>query len=303
MTTVKKTPTKKVVETKEIVLAVIKGVDLTSGVKVFTVPFKSLYVEKDFNIRDIDQEHVKGFADSYKAKRHVPSVSVKHTEKGLKVIEGHHRYFGGELAKLKEINIELFQGTPSDEIAYMVTSSQGRNLEPLERAAAYQRLLDAGTTKTQIHKLTGRSRTDIDRHLTLLTANARIQTSLRKGEVGFKAVVEELGKAKDSDAILLANKNLEVAIKEAKKINKMVTTKVMNDSKAAASLPSIANDKNLSGDKPPKTVDKNKPTAVIFSNEDALKVVEIMSGYDADYLGKLNKDLPALILKYVSSGA
>lgn len=307
MTTKTATKAKKTPAAKAVKLAIIKGVDLTTGAKVFTVPFAALYVEDKFNIRDIDQEHVKGFADSYKNKRHVPAIAVQHTAKGLKVIEGHHRYFGNELNKSKEVNIELFIGTDQDAIGYMITSSQGRPIEPLERATAYQRLLDGGSTKTQIHKLTGRSRTDIDRHLLLLTASAQVKTSLKKGEIGFKAVVNTLQATPGDDG----NKLLVAAIKQSKAINKTVTTKVMADAKAKLALApadekpvvdkkaaaGIAGDTNLLGKD--KAV-KSTPTK--FTLEDGLKLAEILSAFDAKWLKDVNADLPALVEKYIAAG-
>ena len=306
---VAKTPAKTKVAkvVKEVTLAVIKDVDLTSGAKVFTVPLSALYVEKGFNIRELDAEHVKGFADSYKAKRHIPSLSVKHTEKGLKVIEGHHRFEGATAAKAKEVNVELFEGSEQDEVAYMITSSQGRTLEPLERAAAYQRMLDGGSTKAQINKLTGRSRTDIDRHLMLNNASTRIKASLKKGEVGFKAIVEELARNP-----IDGNKNLEAAVKESKKISKMVTTKMMQD-KATALIVDEQDKPAAVGDKP-AVVKDDKPAGIAgdknllgdaakskakFTLDDGVKLAEILSGFEMDYLKQLNADIPALVLKYI----
>ena len=288
----------------------IKGVNLDTGASVFTVPLSALYVEAGYNVRELDQDHVLGFVESYKNKAHVPAIAVRHTETGLKVIEGHHRFDGATQAKVKTVNIELFTGTEQDAVAYMITSSQGRNLEPLERAEAYARLIADGMKKTELSKFLGRSRTDIDRHLTLLTASTRIKNSLAKGEIGFKAVVTTLKAAKTPEDLAEANKTLETAVKQAKQINKTVTTKVLADAKAAPviDLPEkivtsekpvvgLAGDKNIVGK---ETADKNAPPK--FTLEDGLKIAEILAGYETKWLTDVNIELVALVNKYVAAG-
>lgn len=307
----KPTATKKAA-TKAVELAVIKGVDLTTGDSVFTVPLSALYVEEGYNVRNLDNEHVLGFVESYKNKNHVPAIAVRHTEKGLKVIEGHHRFEGATLAKVKTVNIELFTGSELDAVAYMITSSQGKNLNSLERAEAYARLIKDGMKKTELSKFLGRSRTDIDRHLTLLTASTRVKNSLAKGEIGFKAIVTTLKAAKTPEALVEANKTLEVAVKQAKAINKTVTTKVMNDAKAAPALDvpevpaspasdkpvvGLAGDKNIVGT---ETAAKNTPPK--FTLEDGMKLAEILSGFETKWLTDVSIDLVPLVEKYIAAG-
>ncbi len=71
------------------------------------------------------------------------------TEKGVKVIDGHHRYYGAiEATKAGADIIRLeckdFVGNEADRIAFMVTRNRGKPLTALERAAAYQRLRNQG---------------------------------------------------------------------------------------------------------------------------------------------------------------
>jgi len=65
----------------------------------------------------------------------VPPLAVQVTELGIKIIDGHHRYYGAKLAQDAGYDIRLeckdFVGSEADRIVFMVTSSQGRALEPL----------------------------------------------------------------------------------------------------------------------------------------------------------------------------
>jgi hypothetical protein len=62
----------------------------------------------------------------------------------VKVIDGHHRYYGAieatkSGAQIIRLECKDFVGNEADRIAFMVTRNQGRPLTALERAAAYQR--------------------------------------------------------------------------------------------------------------------------------------------------------------------
>ncbi|WP_288427892.1 DNA-binding protein, partial [uncultured Pantoea sp.] len=131
--------------------------------------------------------------DAFIAGEHVPPLAVQVTEHGIKVIDGHHRYFGAKLAQEAghELRLECkdFVGSEADRIAFMVTSSQGRALEPLERAAAYQRLRNQGWEPAEIAKKVKRSVADVDHHLTLLTAGDELIGMVKNGEVGATTAV------------------------------------------------------------------------------------------------------------------
>ena len=108
--------------------------DITTR-KTYLLGVDELYVEIGYNIREIDQTHVEEFRDAYIAGEHVPPLAVQVTEQGIKIIDGHHRYYGAKLAQEAGYDIRLeckdFVGSEADRIAFMVTSSQGRALEPL----------------------------------------------------------------------------------------------------------------------------------------------------------------------------
>ena len=175
----------------------------------------SIYAEKDFNLRDIDDEHVKSIEKAYRAGKYVPAIVVKPMPDGLKVIDGHHRWFAAKAAKIEAVEVKNFVGDMNDEVSFMITSSQGRNLNPIERAKGYQRLIGQGLTKSDIVNLTGRSQTDVKNHLTLLTASPKVQQAVKDGTAGFAAVVEELNR----DGFV-GEKKIEAAIDKGEKVTR-----------------------------------------------------------------------------------
>lgn len=156
--------------------------------KTFLVPLSEIYVEPGYNVRDIDQAHVEEFRDAFIAGEFVPPLAVQVTEQGVKVIDGHHRYYGAKLAtesgtEIPRLECKDFVGTEADRIAFMVTSSQGKALAPLERAAAYLRLSNQGWETTEIAKKVKRSAADVDHHLQLLECGDSLIEMVRAGEV------------------------------------------------------------------------------------------------------------------------
>lgn len=160
----------------------------TTVKKTFLVPLAELYVEPGYNVREIDQEHVTEFRDAFIAGEFVPPLAVQVTEQGIKIIDGHHRYYGAKMAseaghEIPRLECKDFSGSEADRIAFMVTSSQGKALSPLERAAAYQRLLNQGWTPAEIAKKVKRSSADVDQHLQLLECGDGLIAMVKAGEV------------------------------------------------------------------------------------------------------------------------
>lgn len=166
--------------------------DITTR-KTYLLGVDELYVETNYNIRDIDQTHVEEFRDVFIAGEHVPPLAVKVTEKGIKIIDGHHRYYGAKLAQEAGYTLRLeckdFVGSEADSVAFMVTSSQGRALLPLERAAAYQRLVNQGLESAEIAAKVKRSITDVEQHLQLLTVGEPLIEMVKSGEVAATTAV------------------------------------------------------------------------------------------------------------------
>ena len=166
----------------------------TTVKKTFLVPLSELYVEPGFNVRDIDQAHVEEFRDAFIDGEYLPPLAVQVTAQGVKIIDGHHRYYGAKLAteaghEIPRLECKDFVGSEADRIAFMVTSSQGKPLAPLERAAAYQRLSNQGWESAEIAKKVKRSVADVEHHLALLEVGDGLIEMVKSGEVAATTAV------------------------------------------------------------------------------------------------------------------
>lgn len=195
------------------------GTNITTR-KTYLLSVDELYVEPGYNVREIDQTHVEEFRDAFIAGEHVPPLAVQVTEHGIKVIDGHHRYFGATLAQEAGHKLRLeckdFVGSEADRIAFMVTSSQGRALLPLERAAAYQRLVNQGWEPAEIAKKVKRSVTDVEQHLQLLTVGDGLIDMVKSGEVAATTAIA-IQRKHGAKAFSVAQQQMEKAKAAGKK--------------------------------------------------------------------------------------
>lgn len=163
--------------------SVYKGGD--TGLKVnktFMVPAELLYIDTDYNVRDIDYEHAAGFTESYMAGKVVDALKVRHQPDGrFKIIDGQHRFIGGTAAGQVRYECKDAPENELDQVSLMVRSSQGKPLTPLQRAKAYLRMQRLGLTPDEIAMELHRSRADIDNHLILAEAGDTILQHVESG--------------------------------------------------------------------------------------------------------------------------
>ncbi|MGL5219613.1 MAG: ParB/RepB/Spo0J family partition protein [Plesiomonas shigelloides] len=188
------------------------GADLDIKVnKTFMVPVNHLVVEDGFNVRELDQNHIDQMAQAYSDGCMMPALVVRTTKDGFKVVDGHHRLSAAKIAGVHRLECKEFTGAEAEQIAFMVSSSQGRNLKPIERAHAYRRLMNIGLTKDEIAKAVRRSRGDVDNHLLMLEAGDEVLQAIKNGEVAATEVQKEIRKS-GADA----TNNIMQAVKKAR---------------------------------------------------------------------------------------
>lgn len=163
--------------------------------KTYMVPLDELFIEEGYNVREINQAHVEEFKAAFIAGEFVPPLAVEVTGTGVKIIDGHHRFLGAKAAceagsEIQRLECKDFVGTSADKIAYMITSSQGMPLSPIERGAAYLRLVNQGWSNSEIALKVKRSESDILQHLQLMECTPYIQKLVREGRLNYALAIE-----------------------------------------------------------------------------------------------------------------
>ena len=202
--------------------------------KTYLVPVDQLYLEPGYNIREADEQHVEYFSQCWESSQPIPALTVIPDADGkrIKILDGQHRYLGALRAiergvPIARIECKDFTGDEADKIAFTVSSSQGKQLDPLERAKAYVRLKGFGWTNEEIAKKVGRSVSDVQMHLSLGDVPDAIKQRINAGQISYAnavAVAREHG----DDAVNV----IDAAVEEAKAHGKdKVTAKTLKAKK------------------------------------------------------------------------
>lgn len=196
--------------------------------KTFLVPIDQIKIKEGKNVREIDQSHVEYFAQCWESGEPLPAITIKTVNGEMEVSDGHHRIYGALLAnsrgsEILRIECKEFIGSSADEIAFMVTSSQGKQLSPVERANAYLRLKNQGWTNEEIAKKVKRSVSDVQQHLSLSGCAPEILDKINKRQMSYATGIE-LQRTHGANAGVAADEAMEKALKEGKsKVTKAVT--------------------------------------------------------------------------------
>lgn len=202
--------------------------------KTYLVPVDQLYLEPGYNIRDANEQHVEYFAQCWESGQPIPALTVIPDADGqqVKILDGQHRYLGAlkaieRGAPIARIECKDFTGDEADKIAFMVSSSQGKQLDPFERAKAYTRLKGFGWTNEEIAKKVGRSVSDVQMHLSLGDVPPEIKERINLGQISYANAVAVTREHGDE-----AVKVVEEAAEEARASGKdKITAKVLKPKK------------------------------------------------------------------------
>ena len=189
--------------------------------KTFMVPLSELYVVDGEQGRPLNQAHAEAMRDAWIAGDSLPALVVEVTDRGIKIIDGQHRYAGAIMAgemgvEIPRIECQDFVGTELEKMALQAKRSQGLNLTPLERAAQYNRALNRGYTHQEIAKEFMRSVQDIHDHIQLLSVGDKIIGMVNAGEMAATTAVA-MSREYGEKAEAVAVKKLEEVKKAGKK--------------------------------------------------------------------------------------
>lgn len=136
----------------------------------------------------IDQTSLDELAASIKQSGVLQPIIVRETEGDeFQVVAGERRWRAAKLAGLKTIPAIVHDLTDAEafEIA-LIENLQREDLDPLERANAYQQLIDtSGVSVDVIATKLGESRANIANYLRLLRLDDEVQALIGSGELGM----------------------------------------------------------------------------------------------------------------------
>jgi len=167
----------------EVLLGGVPFEDLGPGEQLMEIEVQHIYPNRYQPRQIFDDAGLQELAASIKSQGILQPVSVRQGEDGrYELIAGERRWRAAQLAGLKRIPALVKETTDRDLIELaLVENLQRRDLNPIEAAQAYQRLLkEFHLTQEEIAKRVGKERSSVANHLRLLNLPGPIQEALRQ---------------------------------------------------------------------------------------------------------------------------
>jgi ParB family transcriptional regulator, chromosome partitioning protein len=150
--------------------------------KIVDSPWQGRLLSVESKDRDIVSQ-IREIKKSIKENGILQPVTVRKNGSKYELIDGHRRVLAAkELGLLKVPAIITEVDDREAQIASIVSNIERKNLHPIEKALAYQKILDAGifTTRTELAKALGKSKAYIGEILNNLELDTRIIEDLSK---------------------------------------------------------------------------------------------------------------------------
>lgn len=138
--------------------------------------------------REFDEERLDELASSIKKHGLIQPITVRYIgEKRFELISGERRLRASRLAGIDEIPAYIRKADDEQSMAFaLIENIQREELNPLEVAMGYKRLLDEFEyTQAEVAERVGKNRTTVTNMLRLLTLPDFIQTALKSNEISM----------------------------------------------------------------------------------------------------------------------
>lgn len=194
----------------------------------FAVDPRIIEIEDGFNARPIDQEHVQAMKTSMLAGSILPPLFVRVENGRIIMVDGHHRLTAilaliDEGHEFKRVDCMQFRGNDADRIAHMLTSSQGKNLTPLQMGLQYRKLAALGWNEGEIAAKVGKSRQHVHDMVLLAESNSDLQGMVARGEVAAHVAIAALRKhGSEAGNVLAGHLDTAKAAGKSKVTNKTI---------------------------------------------------------------------------------
>jgi ParB family chromosome partitioning protein len=179
-------------------------------------PFQPRKKVKD---ADIDQ-----LAESIKEKGIIQPLLVRKAVDGYELIAGERRWRAAQKAGLTEIPVLIREAEPTSQLELaLIENIQRQNLNPMEEAEAYQRLIqEFNISQEEVGRRVGKDRSTIANFLRLLKLSPWIQERIAEGTLSFGHAKCLLSLESAQDQTKLANEVVEkeISVRELERLIK-----------------------------------------------------------------------------------
>ena len=257
--------------------------------KELSVPLAKLKANPDQPRKNFNNDELNELADSIRAHGVIQPIIVEEGADGVFIIvAGERRTRAAKIAGLKEIPaiVRNYSGQKR-MIVSLIENIQRANLNPIEEAAAYKRLMDAAKlSQDEAAAQLGKNRSTVANALRLLKLSPEIQKSLAEGELtsGHARAILSIHGVKNQNLLYQEIIKKKLSVREAEKRALFYNEGGNLKDKPKARSPELADmeDKFIKrlGTKVKISGDENKGTINIeyFSMDDLDRLYDIIGG-------------------------
>ena len=177
------------------------------GPGVLRVPLERIARDAKQPRKAFDAQALRALADSIKAQGVIQPVLLRRDGAGYQLIAGERRWRAAQIAGLHEIPAILREVTEAEGFALaLVENLQRTDLNPMEEAEGYQRLVDEfGLTQEEVSGRVGKERSTVANALRLLGLPQAVKDLLRSGALSMGHARALLG-ASEAERVGLASR-------------------------------------------------------------------------------------------------
>jgi ParB family chromosome partitioning protein len=233
-----------------------------------------------------DQEKIEELAQSIKEKGIILPLLVRELESGYQLIAGERRLRAAKRAGLKKVPIIVKKVTEAELLEFsLIENLQRENLNPLEEAEAYQKLMREFTyTQQKLSQVLAKNRTTIANQLRLLklpeiVKEALANNTITMGHARSLLSLNELQKQKEAFGVVV-RKGLSVRETE-KLVKRLSLAKKKEPEKRLIHLEYIRNDLRQWLGTQVKIIKSGKKGKIIiefYSQEELERIIERIKG-------------------------
>ncbi len=157
-----------------------------SSADILRVPVRSIEPNPYQPRTSFDAEQLEGLAASIKTLGLITPITLRKISEGrYQIISGERRYRACQMAGLEEIPAYVRQTDDQGMLEMAIVENiQRENLDPIEVALSYERLMDeCSLTQEQMATRLGKSRSSIANQIRLLKLPVKIQHDIKVGQI------------------------------------------------------------------------------------------------------------------------
>ncbi|RLA92967.1 MAG: chromosome partitioning protein ParB [Deltaproteobacteria bacterium] len=165
--------------------ALLRGLEGEGEAEVFLCEVEELSPNPFQPRRDLGEEALEELARSIEQKGLLQPLLVRRKGEGYEIIAGERRWRAAQRAGLKRVPVILKEASDQEVLEMaLVENLQRQDLNPLEEAEAYKRLMEEfGYTQEEVARRVGKDRSSVANTLRLLKLPPEVKEALREGRI------------------------------------------------------------------------------------------------------------------------